>query len=277
MNAGLLVRRLPSWIPGCHWWDIILTNSAEEETSVSLARFVTTSSDSLSNANSIRATSSYLQSLQCRPHYRPLLWRWRRSLFGSCAPPSALSWHSAAPLLWSPHRRPCQTNQRSKAVVSGVRARRGGGVGLGGQKAQPSSWEALTSLKASFNSFTPIIPDVSAKSFGAMRSTKSSKSTLPPTSKARGENATFSLCHQQLDISAFWKVLSPPHRPPATPPPQRTLTVHVDVLAQFNQLHLCRHVAHRPHQITQVLTADQSILVFIELIERIAQLFMEGR
>lgn len=43
----------------------------------------------------------------------------------------------------------------------------------------------LTSLKASRSSFTPIIPAVSAKSFGAINSTKSSKSTLPPTERQR--------------------------------------------------------------------------------------------
>ncbi len=41
----------------------------------------------------------------------------------------------------------------------------------------------LTSLNASFSSFSPIIPAVSASSFGAMSSTKSWKSTLPPTEK----------------------------------------------------------------------------------------------
>lgn len=50
------------------------------------------------------------------------------------------------------------------------------------------------------------------------------------------------------------------------------LTVHVDVLAQLNQLHLCGHVAHRPHEIAQVLTGDQPVLVFIELVECVAQL-----
>lgn len=50
------------------------------------------------------------------------------------------------------------------------------------------------------------------------------------------------------------------------------LTVHVDVLAQLDQLHLRGHVAHRPHQIAQVLAADQPILVFIKLIECITQL-----
>lgn len=43
----------------------------------------------------------------------------------------------------------------------------------------------LTSLKASRSSFTPIMPAVSAKSFGAINSTKSSKSTLPPTETKR--------------------------------------------------------------------------------------------
>lgn len=45
------------------------------------------------------------------------------------------------------------------------------------------------------------------------------------------------------------------------------LTVHVDVLTQLDELHLCGHVAHRSHEITQVLTADQSVLVLIKLVE----------
>lgn len=50
------------------------------------------------------------------------------------------------------------------------------------------------------------------------------------------------------------------------------LTVHVDVLTQLDQLHLCGHVAHRSHEITQILTADQSVLVLIKLVECITQL-----
>ncbi|MEQ2203620.1 hypothetical protein XENOCAPTIV_001417, partial [Xenoophorus captivus] len=42
---------------------------------------------------------------------------------------------------------------------------------------------SFTSLKASLSSFMPIIPAVSARSFGAINSTKSSKSTLPPTTE----------------------------------------------------------------------------------------------
>lgn len=156
-------------------------------------------------------TLSYLQSQLCHPHCRPLLWQWHQSPSGSCALPSALSWQSAAPLLWSPRHRPCQTNEETTGgvggreeeiltgwAVSGVQGRH---VGKLLKKAQPRSWSPLTSLKASLSSFTPIIPAVSAKSFGVMRSTKSSKSTLPPTSKAREENATFSLCHQHFGTS----------------------------------------------------------------------------
>lgn len=55
---------------------------------------------------------SYLQSLPCRPRCRLPLWLWRLSLSGSCALPSAWSWHSAAPLLWSLHPHPCRTDQK---------------------------------------------------------------------------------------------------------------------------------------------------------------------
>lgn len=50
------------------------------------------------------------------------------------------------------------------------------------------------------------------------------------------------------------------------------LTVHVDVLAQFDQLHLRGHVTHGPHQIPQILARDQPILVFVKLIESVPQL-----
>lgn len=43
------------------------------------------------------------------------------------------------------------------------------------------------------------------------------------------------------------------------------LTIHVDVLAQLNQLHFGWHVAHGPHQVPQVFTAYQAILVLIKL------------
>lgn len=43
------------------------------------------------------------------------------------------------------------------------------------------SMSVLTSLNASLSSFTPIMSAVSARSLGPMSSTKSSKSTCPPT------------------------------------------------------------------------------------------------
>lgn len=50
---------------------------------------------------------------------------------------------------------------------------------------------SLTSLKASLSSFTPIMSAVSASSLGPISSTKSSKSTWPPTEK----------CHRQGFLS----------------------------------------------------------------------------
>lgn len=50
------------------------------------------------------------------------------------------------------------------------------------------------------------------------------------------------------------------------------LTVHVDPLAEFDQLHLRRHVSHRPHAVAQIFTADEAIFVFVELFERVPQL-----
>lgn len=52
-------------------------------------------------------------------------------------------------------------------------------------------------------------------------------------------------------------------------------TVHIDILAQFNQLHLRRHVTHRSHQVAEIFTADQSILILIKLFKRLTQLCSE--
>lgn len=67
----------------------------------------------------------------------------------------------------------------------------------------------LTSLKASFSSFTPIIPAVSARSFGVIKSTKSSKSTLPPTwGKNQRKDAemktSVTLCWSYIFSIASW-------------------------------------------------------------------------
>lgn len=59
----------------------------------------------------------YLQNLRCRLRYHRLLWRWRRSLFGSCAHPSVWSWHTSAPLLWSLHRHPCRTDRQEETAT----------------------------------------------------------------------------------------------------------------------------------------------------------------
>lgn len=53
---------------------------------------------------------------------------------------------------------------------------------------------SVTSLKASLNSFTPIISAVSARSLGPINSTKSSKSTCPPTTRQRTHNLVSLLC-----------------------------------------------------------------------------------
>jgi hypothetical protein len=37
------------------------------------------------------------------------------------------------------------------------------------------------------------------------------------------------------------------------------------LLAQFGQLHLCRHVTHGPHEIPQVLVRDEPITVLVKL------------
>lgn len=56
-----------------------------------------------------------------------------------------------------------------------------------------------------------------------------------------------------------------------------SLTVHVDVLAQFYQLHFGWHVTHGPHQVAEVLAGDETVLVFVELDKSFTQLWMAQR
>lgn len=50
------------------------------------------------------------------------------------------------------------------------------------------------------------------------------------------------------------------------------LTVHVDLLRQFDQLHLGGHVTHGPHAIPQVSAVDVAISVSVKLFEGFSQL-----
>ena len=50
------------------------------------------------------------------------------------------------------------------------------------------------------------------------------------------------------------------------------LTIHVDLLAQLDQLHLGGHVSHGPHAVPEVFAADKAIFVLVELFESIPQL-----
>ena len=61
--------------------------------------------------------------------------------------------------------------------------------------------------------------------------------------------------------------------------PQNTvlLTIHVDLLAQFYELHLCWHVAHSPHAVPQVFTADEPVFVLVKLPECLTQLCAKRR
>lgn len=45
-----------------------------------------------------------------------------------------------------------------------------------------------------------------------------------------------------------------------------------DLLAQLDQLHLCRHVSHGPHALPQVLVADEAVFVFVKLSESFPKL-----
>lgn len=45
-----------------------------------------------------------------------------------------------------------------------------------------------------------------------------------------------------------------------------------DLLAQFNDLHLCWHVSHGPHTLPQVLTLDVALFVPVELLKRLTEL-----
>lgn len=45
-----------------------------------------------------------------------------------------------------------------------------------------------------------------------------------------------------------------------------------DLLTQLYQLHLCGHVSHGPHALSQVLIADEAVLVFVKLPESLPEL-----
>lgn len=55
------------------------------------------------------------------------------------------------------------------------------------------------------------------------------------------------------------------------------LTVHVDLLAQLDQLHLRGHVSHSSHTVAQIFAADESVFVFVKLLECIPQLWWTCR
>lgn len=65
-----------------------------------------------------------------------------------------------------------------------------------------SSGIFLTSLKASLSSFTPIMSAVSARSLGPISSTKSSKSTCPPT--VRKQELTSNPHHMPRKFTKLW-------------------------------------------------------------------------
>lgn len=52
----------------------------------------------------------------------------------------------------------------------------------------------------------------------------------------------------------------------------QALTIHVDLLRQFDKLHLSRHVPHCPHEVAQIFAADIAILVLVKLIEGLTEL-----
>lgn len=55
------------------------------------------------------------------------------------------------------------------------------------------------------------------------------------------------------------------------------LTVHVDLLAQLDQLHFRGHVSHRSHAVAQIFAADEPVFVFVKLLECIPQLWWTFR
>lgn len=67
---------------------------------------------------------------------------------------------------------------------------------------------------------------------------------------------------------------SAPQRPPGPLPGSPTpLTPHLDVLGDLDELHLGGHVPQRAHAGAQVLVADVAVLVCVELLEGVQQLW----
>lgn len=113
----------------------------------------------------------------------------------------------------------------------------------------------LTSLKAFLSSLMPIMSAVSARSLGPINPTKSSKSTWPPT-----EKKTKLIFHKSQIIAEESIVRA------------RKLTIHVDLLAQFDEFHFGGHVAHSSHAVSEILAADETIFIFIKLLKSFSQL-----
>lgn len=49
------------------------------------------------------------------------------------------------------------------------------------------------------------------------------------------------------------------------------------LLTEFDQLHLCGHVAHRPHALAQILTANEAVLIFVKLSKGFFQLWRQRK
>lgn len=129
-----------------------------------------------------------------------------------------------------------------------------------------------TSLKASLSSFTPIMSAVSANIFGPISSTKSSKSTLPPPSEHTHDRVRSIMNTPHMSSSDIYAPLSLSLSITEIIKCTMISLPLTDLLTEFNQLHLCGHVAHRPHAFAQILTGNEAVLIFVKLSKGFFQL-----
>lgn len=105
-------------------------------------------------------------------------------------------------------------------------------------------------------SLSPSISAVSTIILGPINSQKSSKSIRPPTEH------THTPCEHTR-----------PYTHTHTRAFRLKLTPHLDLLDDLQQLHLCGHVSHRPHALGQILVVQIAVLIVVELLKRLGQLW----
>lgn len=243
------------FLPGCHWWDIILTNSADEKNLISFpdSRHVLIKAPVSLNLHQCLVElfdGQFVPSKSTVPS--PLssasLTMASISLRLMCSPISLIMAHLSSSVVISPS--PSMSNwpagkKNSNSVCKTERRRRR-------KRFDSHLFKGISELLHANH------PSCFFQQLWGHEVYKILKVNSATHWSEKTEDTENEIALVKNEIM-FVKNLA-------------KLTVHVDVLTQLDQLHLCGHVAHRSHEITQVFTADQSVLVLIKFVECITQL-----